>query len=264
MTEENNGQPEEALPICFTIMPFREPFDTYWKTIYEPAIRAADMLPYRGDSIFRSGQIIDQIWELTQRAAIILAELTTLNANVFYELGLAHALGKPAVLVAEDIDNIPFDIHHQRRIPYDKNHPTWGTVLGNKITEALIATLEEPEKAVPNTFLQASEVQPENYDISYIEKQFLNLSNRLMRVEGSARIPNSGAALADIRTQEEKYFSKNNNNEFVKISAYDYHAMKTILGEFGMGSLMAAFNKNYPGYELETDDEIENLIIYLT
>jgi len=42
---------------------------------------------------------VADLWQMIQNATVLLAELTTKNANVFYELGLAHAIGKPVILV---------------------------------------------------------------------------------------------------------------------------------------------------------------------
>jgi hypothetical protein len=76
-------------------MPFGGQFDVYYELIYRPAVAEVGLRPIRADSLFGSRAIIQDIWALTKTAAVILADLTTRNPNVFYELGLAHALGKP-------------------------------------------------------------------------------------------------------------------------------------------------------------------------
>ena len=76
----------------------------------------------------------NDIWDYTQRAKILLADLTGKNANVFYELGLAHAAGKPVILVTGSIDDVPFDLRALRVIEYDKNAPDWGKVLKGKLS----------------------------------------------------------------------------------------------------------------------------------
>jgi hypothetical protein len=79
------------------------------------------------------------IWQMTQDAKVLVAELTEKNANVFYELGLAHAIGKPVVLIADNLTDIPFDLQSLRVIIYDKNDPAWGTELKASITESLVS-----------------------------------------------------------------------------------------------------------------------------
>src|SRR5216683_4448543 len=100
--------------ICFTIMPFGGWLDDYYESIYCPAIEAAGLSPHRADDLFRPGTIVTDIWDYTKRAKLLLADLTGKNPNVFYELGLAHALKKPAILVAESMDDIPFDLRALR------------------------------------------------------------------------------------------------------------------------------------------------------
>ncbi|MFX0194575.1 MAG: hypothetical protein ACFFCW_00510 [Candidatus Hodarchaeota archaeon] len=95
---------------CFVMMPFREPFNLYYETIFKPAITAANLNPTRADDLFRPSAIVSDLWQMIQKAKALLAELTLKNANVFYELGLAHAIGKPVVLIAETEDDIPFDL----------------------------------------------------------------------------------------------------------------------------------------------------------
>ncbi|WP_051310886.1 hypothetical protein [Bradyrhizobium sp. Cp5.3] len=73
---------------CFVLMPFGSPIGDYYQQIYEQAIKRAGLRPVRADAdIFGTGKIIDQIWEGINAAKVLVAELTTRNPNVFYELG---------------------------------------------------------------------------------------------------------------------------------------------------------------------------------
>jgi nucleoside 2-deoxyribosyltransferase len=58
------------------------------------------------------------IWKQINQAKVVIADLTFKNPNVFYELGLAHAIGKPVVLIAQTIDDIPFDLRSVRIVIY--------------------------------------------------------------------------------------------------------------------------------------------------
>jgi hypothetical protein len=111
-------------------MPFSGTIGTYYQLIYEPAIRKAGLRPIRADAdIFGTGKIMDQIWSGIMAAKVLVAELTSRNPNVFYELGLAHALQKPVVLISSNGDDVPFDLKHIRVIYYDLNDPFWGEKL---------------------------------------------------------------------------------------------------------------------------------------
>ncbi len=134
---------------CFVMMPFAKPHGGYYSSIYAPAIEKAGLTPVRADSdIFGTGKVMDQIWSGINTARILVAELTTKNPNVFYELGLAHALKKPVVLVSANEDDVPFDLNHIRVIYYDKDDPFWGSKLVEKVAENIISALSNPEEAI--------------------------------------------------------------------------------------------------------------------
>ncbi|WP_370601109.1 hypothetical protein [Pseudomonas nitroreducens] len=134
---------------CFVMMPFANPIGGYYSAIYEAAIQKAGLIPIRADTdIFGTGKIIDQIWRGINESKVLVAELTGRNPNVFYELGLAHALNKPVVLVCSNEHDVPFDLQHIRVIYYDVNDPFWGSKLIDKIAENILSALKTPEEAV--------------------------------------------------------------------------------------------------------------------
>lgn len=159
---------KEPKDICFTIMPFRGWFDRYYEEIFYPAIIAAGLQPHRADDLFRPSTIVGDIWDYTKRAKVILADLTGKNPNVFYELGLAHALSKPAVIVVETIDDIPFDLKGLRIIEYDKNCPSWDKILEVKITNSIREVLASPAESVPKAFI---DVKPSDRGPAVTEDQ---------------------------------------------------------------------------------------------
>lgn len=134
---------------CFVLTPFSDPIGSYYTQIYEPAIKKAGLKAVRADAeIFGTGKIIDQIWEGINSAKVLVAELTSRNPNVFYELGLAHALDKPVVLVSSNEGDVPFDLKHIRVIYYDVSDPFWGQKLIEKVAENILSALGNPEEAV--------------------------------------------------------------------------------------------------------------------
>jgi hypothetical protein len=134
---------------CFVMMPFAPPLGDYYDKIYKPAIEKAGLIPVRADNeIFGTGKIIDQVWSGINSARVLVAELTSRNPNVFYELGLAHALKKPVVLVSSNEQDVPFDLQHIRVIYYDVNDPFWGNKLIDKVSENVLSAIETPEEAI--------------------------------------------------------------------------------------------------------------------
>lgn len=141
---------------CFVMMPFASPIGEYYSAVYEPAIRKAGLTPVRADAeIFATGKIMEQVWSGIRSAKVLVAELTARNPNVFYELGLAHALQKPVVLISSNEEDVPFDLKHIRVIYYNMTDPFWGSKLLDKVAENILSALKNPDEAV---FARAVEV----------------------------------------------------------------------------------------------------------
>lgn len=138
-----------ATDTCFVMQPFSPPLGDYYEKIYKAAIEKAGLKAVRADAdIFGTGKIMDQVWDGILSAKVLVAELTTRNPNVFYELGLAHALEKPVVLVSSREEDVPFDLQHIRVIYYDMSDPFWGTKLIEKVAENILSAIQNPEEAV--------------------------------------------------------------------------------------------------------------------
>lgn len=142
----------EFLDTCFILMPFGSWFDRYFKEIYVPATKEAGFEPLRADGLFNTGAVMEQIWTQIRKAKVLLADLTGKNPNVFYELGLAHALRKPVVFVAGDIEDVPFDVRHLRVVVFDIREPNWSDKLKRDITTYLKNSRSEPEKSIPQPY----------------------------------------------------------------------------------------------------------------
>jgi hypothetical protein len=149
---------------CFVIMPFGPPFDRYFKNIFVPAIEDAGLQAIRADSIFMPSAIMPDIWRFLSEARVLVADLTGRNPNVFYELGLAHALQKPVILVANNLDDVPFDLRGLRVLGYDKENEDWGAELKRTIAASLRETLSDPARAMPSTFVERRISEPQNVD----------------------------------------------------------------------------------------------------
>ncbi len=134
---------------CFVMQPFAPPLGDSYDKIYKPAIEKAGLTSIRADAdLFGTGKIIDQIWRGIKQAEVLVAELTGRNPNVFYELGLAHALQKPVVLISSNEEDVPFDLQHIRVIYYVTSDPFWGSKLIDKVAENIISAIRNPEEAM--------------------------------------------------------------------------------------------------------------------
>jgi tetratricopeptide (TPR) repeat protein len=115
-------------PLCFVVMPFgvkpdgrggSVDFDAVYADLLAPAIRAAKLEPLRADQELVGGLIHKPMYERLILSDYAVADLTTANANVFYELGVRHAV-RPysTVLVSADVKRVPFDLAPDRVLPY--------------------------------------------------------------------------------------------------------------------------------------------------
>ncbi|MBI1282242.1 MAG: DUF4062 domain-containing protein [Anaerolineaceae bacterium] len=106
----------------FMIMPFAESFSGIYSDVIRPLVKDLGLSITRGDE-FNSvnGSIIDEVWSALNNCQFVIAEITGGNDNVFYELGIAHTLNKPAILItqATTAEKVPFDIRHLRYIKYE-------------------------------------------------------------------------------------------------------------------------------------------------
>lgn len=105
----------------FVLMPFNEQFSNFtYKIIKQSVESTSDIFTVkRADDFFMPGIIIEDIWESINRAGLIIADITKYNPNVFYELGIAHTLGKQVILLRGDnADKSPFDIITHRYLEY--------------------------------------------------------------------------------------------------------------------------------------------------
>jgi hypothetical protein len=107
--------------MCFIVMPFGvESLGIVYEDFVKPTLAdRCKLRPERGDDMFGSNVVMDDIRKSIRRAQLIIADLTGRNANVFYEVGIAHALNKQVLLMTQSIDDVPFDLRHLRALVYE-------------------------------------------------------------------------------------------------------------------------------------------------
>lgn len=121
----------EDSPMCFAVMQFTEEFNVLYKDVIKPVCESYGYKIVRGDDFYTSGQIMEDVTQSIRSAALIIADVTPDNANVFYEVGYAHAIGKPTILLSDRRrERLPFDISGFRTLFYDN------TIGGKAIVEA--------------------------------------------------------------------------------------------------------------------------------
>jgi hypothetical protein len=127
---------DDRRPNAFIAMPFSDPYDDVYRDAIKPLVEAIGYEPIRVDEISQPGIILNDIWGQLTEASVVIAEVTEPNPNVYYEIGVAHALDKPTVLLAQRGTKLPFDLGPHRCIFYDN------TISGRgRLLDALRASL---------------------------------------------------------------------------------------------------------------------------
>lgn len=97
------------------------PFHNEFELMYHEIRMVCDELGFkviRGDEEFVKGNILKYIVNNILESRVVIANLSGRNSNVYYELGIAHAVGKPVILVTAELEEVPFDLRNNRLIIY--------------------------------------------------------------------------------------------------------------------------------------------------
>jgi len=103
---------------AFVIMPFSEEFDSIYTRFIKETLEDIGFTVSRADDLVNQRNILWDIVSSIVHSDLIIADLTGENPNVYYELGIAHALNKPVIIITQDLDEIPFDLQSYRVIGY--------------------------------------------------------------------------------------------------------------------------------------------------
>jgi len=103
----------------FMVMPFQEKLKPVYKDHIQTVADKLNLSIARGDDFFTSSSIISDIWNAINSCKLIIADCTDRNPNVFYEIGIAHTIGKPVIFISQNKEDIPFDVQHIRYIIYN-------------------------------------------------------------------------------------------------------------------------------------------------
>lgn len=100
------------------MMSFDHDFDRVFWTIRTAASEGA-WICQRVDTIWESSVIIEDVVSLIARSSVVVCDFTSRNANVFYETGIAHTLGRPVIPITQSADDVPFDVRQHRYLQYE-------------------------------------------------------------------------------------------------------------------------------------------------
>ncbi|MGH6848828.1 MAG: hypothetical protein ACREC0_15760 [Methylocella sp.] len=186
------------MPTCFVIQPFDSgKFDKRYEAVFKPAVEAASLEPYRVDRDPAVEVPIEAIEEGIRNASICLADITSDNPNVWYELGFAFAARRPVVVTCSDerTGKYPFDIQHRTVIRYKSEAPQDFDQLRADVTERLKALLTKTEAL--RQIAETEQVAPTR-GLSQLELYVL------AAVAGDVSFPGSATSLYSVRQEVER------------------------------------------------------------
>lgn len=134
----------DADRLCFVIMPFTEHLHYFYLALkYHVEREFAGVVCERADERVLTVPVLDKIEEYILRADVIIADLSERNANVFYELGMAHTYDKDVILITSDRDGPPSDVRHFEYIRYTTGeHVRFFELLDNALRNVFFRRYE--------------------------------------------------------------------------------------------------------------------------
>ncbi len=121
----------------FVIMPFDSEFDSVYQELIKKPLEDRGYTVNRADDVSSDQNIIKLIVQNIKDADLIIADLTTQNANVYYELGIAHTFFKRTIQITQSIDDVPFDLRPYNVILYSVHF-----MVASQLTERILDILE--------------------------------------------------------------------------------------------------------------------------
>ncbi len=112
---------------AFVVMPFSEKWSSQvFRDLIKPAILKSGLKCIRGDKTVRVGDLAGSVWKQIAKCGVVVADVSAKNVNVFYELGLANALGKDTVLLKQEGIDLPADFGGALYYEYTISAPSQG------------------------------------------------------------------------------------------------------------------------------------------
>jgi nucleoside 2-deoxyribosyltransferase len=178
---------------CFMITPIgqagsqiRRHADWVFKFAVEPVAKEMGYVATRADLIADPLMINDSVFQAIMEADVCIADLSFLNPNVFYELGVRHALVKPVIHIAHEETALPFDNAGYRTIMFDLGEHGSMVLLREAISNQ-IATIEQDGFKLSNPLTHAKGRLALADSGDSKDRIISDLERRLARLEGSQR-----------------------------------------------------------------------------
>ena len=153
--------PADQQADVFVLMPFTTKLELIYSRHMKKMAQGLGLRMLRADEIFSPKPFMEKVWDGICSAQLIVADCTEENPNVFYEIGMAHTVGKKVVLITRSDKDVPSDIKHFDYLHYDYD-PEGVEALIEKLKRFLSAhfTSAARNEAYDNVFARFAEPQP--------------------------------------------------------------------------------------------------------
>jgi hypothetical protein len=174
---------------CFVITPLgaanseqRSHADRVWDNVLTPVFHPAGYELIRSDKMDDPGQITDAIFRCIAESEMCIADLSFLNPNVMYELGVRHCLRLPTIQIKSEPTPNPFDTKNQRTIEFDVDSPESLNALKAEVIKQL-SWIERNPGVVSNPLTNAIQRSPGDFEAERTAKEIAGLARRLGKLE---------------------------------------------------------------------------------
>jgi len=195
---------------CFVIAPIGEPdspirkrSDQVLKYIIKPAAEECGFTTLRADEITQPGIITSQVIQHIMEDAMVVADLTGRNANVFYELAIRHAIRRPYVQIIDEREPLPFDVANVRSISFTHQDLDSATMARTEIVKQMRSMMgsdkpiESPITAAVDLNTMRTSEKPGDRHFAELLTAIAELKQQVTSLQQQGAVP---ASLTDLRS----------------------------------------------------------------
>jgi len=252
---------EERQKECFIVTPIgdnnssiRRETDGLIKAVFEPALNDHGIKPIAAHQIADAGSITRQVVKKILESELVIANLTELNPNVMYELGIRHCARKPTIVIAREGVNLPFDLNDERTIFY-KNDIFGVEELKERLQTVIPNALrdEKPDnpvyRVVDVDLIKVSEGTTDADSI--IDARLSLIEDQLSTISRSIKSTNNSTlkSLAPYKAKREFYVHEDDIHDFIEFC--DEHEIPIDTKQVYKDQVGVTANISIPSQDLE-------------
>lgn len=244
---------------AFVLIPFSQTFLPIFAALRE-TIEGEDlrMKCYRADDLYSTAPIMETILRGIASSEIVIADVTGRNANVFYELGIVHAVKDRCVILTQSLDDVPFDLRHLQCLQYE-NSISGATDLRNSLLKAIrdllaasvsksteLASVHESAKRTYFEQRLAANVEAKMVLARYVVRNLLS--------EGDSIVLDAGTTCYFVALELRDWVKQSSSSAGYAIMTHSYSAFSLLAELRGLNLFLAGgrYDRDYDALYGET------------